>query len=114
MSNNKKQRRGIVYSTNPDYQYEHSNQSEETTLPPGEQNLYVSLDRKNRKGKSVTLIAGFIGSQLDLKELGRSLKVFCGSGGSVEDGIILVQGDCREKVLTYLSGEGYTAKKSGG
>ena len=104
---------GIIFSTNPDYSYEEEDQSEET-LSPAQQNLKVWLDKKQRKGKVVTLITGFIGSADDLKELEKKLKNSCGSGGSSKDGEILIQGDHRDKILAYLIANGYKAKKAGG
>lgn len=104
---------GIIFSTNPDYSYEEEDQSEET-LSPAQQNLKVWLDKKQRKGKVVTLITGFIGSADDLKELEKKLKNSCGSGGSSKDGEILIQGDHRDKILAYLITNGYKAKKAGG
>lgn len=114
MANDWKERLGVVFSTNPDFNYEHRKEDETETLPPGKQDLRVSLDRKQRAGKSVTLITGFIGSEDDLKELGRLLKTKCGVGGSVKDNEILIQGDHRDKIMDILKKEGYKAKKSGG
>jgi translation initiation factor 1 len=109
-----KDKGNIVYSTNPDFTIS-SNQEEGTvTLPPKQQNLRVMLDKKNRSGKSVTLICGFIGSEDDLKELGKKLKTKCGVGGTVKDNQILIQGDFRDKILQLLLDEGYKAKKAGG
>jgi translation initiation factor 1 len=113
MANDWKDRLGMVYSTNPDFKYETENE-EEKTLPPQQQKLIVMLDRKKRKGKSVTLVAGFVGSEDDLKELGKMLKTKCGVGGSVIEGEILIQGDFRERVMELLKVEGYKVKKSGG
>jgi translation initiation factor 1 len=104
---------GIIFSTNPDYSYEAEESSAET-LAPAQQNLKVWLDKKQRKGKVVTLITDFIGSADDLKELEKKLKNSCGSGGSSKDGEILIQGDHRDKILAFLTANGYKAKKAGG
>lgn len=102
---------GIVYSTNPEF---HPPQAEETeTLPPGRQQLFVWLESKGRGGKTVSLIRGFAGSEKDLQELARQLKGHCGTGGSVKDGEILIQGDFRDKIVTWLAGRGYKVKKAG-
>lgn len=113
MTNDWKDRLGMVYSTNPDFKFE-TEKKEETTLPPQHQKLIVMLDRKKRKGKSVTLVTGFVGAEDDLKELGKMLKTKCGVGGSVKDGEILIQGDFRERVMELLKAEGYKVKRSGG
>lgn len=104
----------IVYSTNPDFQYDFETSGQVDTLPPGQQNLKVWLDRKQRKGKVVTLITGFTGSEKDLDTLARSLKTKCSTGGSVKDMEIIIQGDFREKVLELLTKAGFKAKKAGG
>jgi len=107
-------KRGIVYSTNPDFHYEYDVEREKETLVPGKQDLRVMLDSRNRKGKKVTLIAGFVGSDNDLQKLGREIKMICGAGGTAKEGEILIQGDFRDKVLDWLLNKGYKAKKSGG
>ncbi len=100
-----------MYSTNPDYHYETENEEEESTLMLSQQKLRVQLDRKNRGGKVVTLVTGFIGTEDDLKELGKLLKSKCGVGGSAKDGEIIVQGDFKQKVVDLLKKEGYTQTK---
>ncbi len=110
-NNDWKERLNIVYSTNPDYNYEKDNEEEQSTLEPSKQNLRVQLDRKNRGGKVVTLITGFVGPENDLKELGKLLKSKCGVGGSAKDGEVIVQGDFKQKILELLKKEGYTRTK---
>ncbi len=114
MAKDWKDRLGMVYSTNPDYEYEHEQEEEHETLEPNKQNLRVSLDKKGRKGKAVTLITGFIGKESDLKELAKMLKTKCGVGGSAKDNEILIQGDFRDKIMELLSKAGYKVKRSGG
>ncbi|MDO4165011.1 MAG: translation initiation factor [Bacteroides sp.] len=109
--NDWKDRLNIVYSTNPDFSYETEDEEEASTPPPAQQRLRVQLDRKNRGGKVVTLVTGFVGNEDDLKELGRLLKSKCGVGGSAKDGEIIVQGDFKQKVLDLLKKEGYTQTK---
>ena len=111
MAGDWKDRLGVVYSTNPDFQYETAAPVSEETLPPERQRLIVGIDRRNRGGKQVTLITGFVGSSDDLKELGRVLKTKLGVGGSAKDGEITVQGDFRDKVVEILRGLGYNAKR---
>ncbi|HBN06701.1 MAG TPA: translation initiation factor [Bacteroidales bacterium] len=114
MSKKEKNRVGIVYSTNPSFQYETNNQEEQETLSPNLQNLKVQLDRKQRAGKQVTLITGFIGSEEDLISLSKLLKTKCGVGGSAKDGEIIIQGDFRDKIIALLTQEGYKVKRVGG
>ena len=114
MNNDWKDRLNVVYSTNPDFKYETSREEEQTTLPPQQQKLRVSLDRKNRGGKTVTLVTGFIGSEDDLKALGKLLKGSCGVGGTAKDGEIIIQGDFKQRVLDLLMAKGYTQTKPKG
>ncbi len=109
-----KDRLNVVYSTNPDFNYEFDSDEEEETLPPNKQHLKVSINRKKRAGKSVTLIEGFVGTDNDLKDLARELKTKCGVGGSSKDGEILIQGEFREKVAEILKKQGYNIKLAGG
>jgi len=110
----KPKREGIVYSTNPDFTYDSGEAEEAVSLAPAKQQLRVMLDKKQRGGKKVTLVTGFVGSEADLNALGKALKTLCGSGGTVKDGEMLIQGDFREKVLNYLIARGYKAKQAGG
>lgn len=114
MAKDWKERLGVVYSTNPDFDYSKEEDSEQETLAPGKQDLRVCLDKKNRKGKAVTLVTGFVGQEDDLKALGKLLKSKCGVGGSTKDGEIMVQGDFRDQVMQILQKEGYKVKRSGG
>ena len=111
----KKNNQRIVYSTNPDFiPFNDSDETEEETLAPNQQKLIISLDKKQRKGKKVTLITNFMGTEADLKDLGKKLKSKCGVGGSVKDGNILIQGDFRQKIKDLLEIDGYKCKLSGG
>ena len=107
------QKLGIVFSTNPDFTYEYEKEHEPETLAPPQQNLYVSIDKKQRAGKAVTLVEGFIGTNDDLEILGKELKNKCGAGGAVKDGTILVQGDMKEKIVELLIAKKYKVKKKG-
>lgn len=109
--NDWKKRLGVVFSTNPDFKYEEETEEEPLTLEPARQNLIVSIDRKGRAGKQVTLVTGFVGSADDLADLGRVLKVKCGVGGSAKDGEITIQGDFRDRVTALLRDMGYKAKR---
>jgi len=105
---------GLVFSTNPDQQLDFTENETQNTLNAKQQNLRVQLDKKQRGGKAVTLITGFVGTDEDLKELGKLLKSKCGVGGTVKDGEILIQGDFRQKILTLLTEKGFKAKQIGG
>lgn len=102
---------GIVFSTNPSFSFDNDHSFIET-LPEAQQKLKIKLDTKQRAGKAVTLIQGFIGKEEDLEQLGKKLKNFCGTGGSAKDGEVLIQGDHRDKVLQWLHKNGYTKANS--
>lgn len=109
-----KERLGMVYSTNPNFEYKIDEAEKIETLPADKQDLRVWLDRKHRAGKVATLIKGFVGSEEDLSELARMLKSKCGVGGSAKDGEILIQGDHRERIIEILTKAGYRCKRAGG
>ena len=110
----KKEKLNVVYSTNPDFNYQFEDEEETETLSKNQQKLYVSIDKKQRGGKEVTLVEGFIGSEEDLKELGKFLKSKCGVGGTVKEMEILIQGNFKDKIADLLLKEGYSVQKKGG
>ena len=112
MAKNKKNRKGVMYSTNPDFEFEYENEKIDT-LANNQQNLKVCID-KHRAGKIAIIIKGFVGNTNDLKELGKTLKAKCGVGGSAKNGEIIIQGDLRDKVMDILAKEGYNYKRVGG
>lgn len=114
MANDWKDRLGVVYSTSSNFEFQKEEDDADETLSPSSQNLRVALDKKQRKGKAVTLVTGFVGADNDLKDLGKTLKMKCGVGGSVKDGEIIIQGDFRKRILELLHEAGYKAKQIGG
>lgn len=112
MGENKKTRKGVMYSTNPDFDYEYENEEQET-LVNNDQQLKVCID-KHRAGKVAVVIKNFIGTTEDLKILGKTIKSKCGVGGSAKNGEIIIQGDIRDKVMEILKKEGYNYKRVGG
>lgn len=112
-SKKKKESSGFVFSTNPDFVYETENESIET-LEPKYQDLRIFIEKNGRGGKTASVIKGFVGDEKDCEVLGKTLKQFCGTGGSVKDGEIIIQGDHRDKLLQKLLSMGYKAKKAGG
>ena len=108
---NKPDIRGFVYSTNPNFRFENNDAPDQEALPAPQQKLKVRLDTKHRAGKAITLVEGFIGTDNDIEQLGKTLKNYCGTGGSVKDFEIIIQGDQRDKVLQWLLKNGYTQSK---
>lgn len=111
MAKNKWNTSGIVYSTDPGYKPEEESPGEKINIEPFKQKIRVKLETKHRAGKAVTLVENFIGSENDKIELGKKLKAYCGTGGSVKDGEIIVQGDNRDKVVAWFHKNGYIAAK---
>lgn len=110
--NDWKDRLNIVYSTNPDYNYQmEDDEQEEKLIPANMQKLRTRIEKKGRGGKTATVISGFIGPEKDLEDLARTLKTHCGTGGSVKDGEIIIQGELKDKVITKLKALGYTQSK---
>ena len=107
----KSDKHGFVYSTDPNFRFENEEQSNADTLTPQQQKLRVWLDTKHRGGKTATVIRGFVGKDEDLEDLGKKLKNYCGTGGAVKDGEIIIQGDQREKVMQWLLKNNYTNSK---
>jgi translation initiation factor 1 len=107
----KSDRHGFVYSTDPNFRFENEEQRSADTLPPQQQKLRVWLDTRHRGGKTATLIKGFAGKEADLEDLGKKLKNYCGTGGTVKDGEIIIQGDQREKVMQWLLKNNYGGSK---
>lgn len=115
--NDWKSRLGMVYSTNPDFAFDSGEEKEADTPPKNRQKLRVGIERKNRGGKVVTVVKGFVGAEAAfgaeaaLKELGRMLKTKCGVGGAVKDGEIIIQGEWKQRIVELLGADGYTDVK---
>lgn len=114
MAKKKQEKVNVVYSTNPNFEFSFESNEEQETLAPNQQDLRVQIDRKQRKGKEVTLVTGFIGTSEDLENLGKMLKQKCGVGGAVKDGEIMIQGNQLQKVMDLLIQQNYRVKKIGG
>ena len=110
----KKEKRNVVYSTNPNFQFEYEEEEAQESIAPEDQLLYVSIDRKQRGGKEVTLVEGFVGPEDELKDLGKILKSKCGVGGAAKNGEILIQGNFKTKVADILQNQGFKVKLKGG
>lgn len=109
--NDWKKRLGVVFSTASDYDYQTDAEEEVQTLEAKIQKLRVRIEKNGRGGKTVTIVSGFVGSEDDLKELGKVLKSKCGVGGSAKDGEVLVQGDFKQRVIEILRAMGYSHTK---
>jgi len=110
MSNKHKNREGVVYSTNPDFQYTENNGEESEILPAQKQKLKIFTDTKMRAGKTVTVIEGFVGKENDLEALCKMLKTSCGAGGTIKDRLVLIQGDHKNKIIDLIKKKGYSIK----
>ena len=108
---NKPDTRGFVFSTDPSFRFEEEEKAAQETLAPAQQKLRIRLDTKQRAGKAVTLVTGFVGTDSDLEDLGKRLKNFCGTGGSVKEGEAIIQGDQRDRVLQWLVKNGFVNTK---
>ena len=104
---NKPDANGFVYSTNPNFSFQPDEENDQQTLEPHQQKLKIKLETKHRAGKAVTIVENFAGTNSDLEELGKKIKNFCGTGGSVKDGEIIIQGDQRDKILQWLLKNSY-------
>ncbi|MFL5741715.1 MAG: translation initiation factor [Flavisolibacter sp.] len=111
MVKNKADKNGFVFSTDPNFRFENEQEEQKDTLAPAQQKLKIRLDKKQRGGKTVTLVEGFSGTEEDLQDLGKKLKNFCGTGGSAKDGEIIIQGDQREKLMQWMNKNGYKQAK---
>ncbi len=109
----KRNKSGIVYSTDPEFSFDHDDPDEPETLPSGNQDLRIWLERKGG-GKMATIVRGYVGKLSDMEQLGKQLKALCGSGGTVKNFEVIIQGDHRDKILAWLTSKGYKAKKAGG
>ena len=114
MSKKNKKLKDVVYSTNPNFSFDYEDDEAEETLPNNKQNLKVTIDKKQRKGKEVVLVTGFRGTEDDLNTLGKILKQKCGVGGAIKDGEIIIQGNQIQKIMDYLKDEDYNVKRIGG
>jgi translation initiation factor 1 len=113
MSKHRDDKTRVVYSTNPDFKPEPDNDDQQDTLPVNQQTLYIALERL-KGGKVATVVSNFIGAEADLETLGKQLKTKCGTGGTVKDGLIMIQGEQRDKVMNFLQAMGYKVKRKGG